>query len=301
MKMRALITGGAGFVGANLVRALIKKNHEVALLLREESKPWRIKDILNHITPLYSDLTDKENLARVIKQYRPDMIYHLAVYGAYPKNQKELRLMIETNIIGSINLSEAAGDTPIINTSSNSEYGIKNTAMKEENVCQPDNYYAWSKLSQTLYFQLRRAVILRLFHAYGPWEEPTRLIPVLIKSKIKNLPVKLINSVRDYIYIDDVTEAFIRATEKHEKLKGEIINIGTGQQTSVKQLLDILDKINPSKLNISWSYEPVQTEPKDWYAHINKAKAVLGWSPQYDLEQGISETYNWWEEYLGRK
>jgi len=299
MTMKALVTGGTGFIGANLARTLIQNKHDVALLIRKESKKWRIKDILHQITLLDSDLSDLDNLHGAINGYNPDVIFHLAVYGSYPRTEKDVDLMIKTNIVGTSNLFEIAGSTPVINAGSSSEYGIMDMAMREDNLCQPDNFYGWSKLTQTLYSQVKRAVTLRIFHAYGPWEEPTRLLPHLIKSRIAGSSVQLISSVRDFIYIEDVLVAFFRAAEKFEKLKGQVINIGSGRQTSVKQILEMLDRIDPIKLDVTWDFPAVQTEPKKWCADIHKAKAVLGWTPQYDLKRGLKETYNWWREYFG--
>ncbi len=303
--MKVLVTGGGGFIASNLVRALIKKNYDVGMLLKDsgkyEGESWRIKSLLDKVTPLHADLTDKEELAKAIKEYKPEIIYHLATYGVHMKTQNDLELMLKTNVHGSVNLAEAAdaaGGIPIINTGTTSEYGIKNAAMKETDICQPNNPYGWSKLTQTQFFQLKGAPTLRLFNVYGQWEEPTRLIPTLIKAKMKNLPVKLVNSVRDFIYVDDVTDAFIQAGEKYENIRGEIINVGTGQQTSIKEVMGMLDKINPLELVASWDYKSTQTETENWRADINKAENALGWKPKYSMEQGLKKTYDWWREYL---
>jgi nucleoside-diphosphate-sugar epimerase len=296
--MKIFITGGTGFIGANLVRDLINHHHNVGLLLRKEYKSWRLKGLSSRITPLASDLSDAEDLKRAVLAYHPDIIFHLAAYGSYPKTEADLDLMIRTNIIGTRNLFEAAGRTPVINAGSSSEYGIKPSAMREIDVCLPDNDYGWSKLSQTVFSQMKQAVTLRLFHVYGPWEEPARLIPHLIKAKIQKTPVRLINSIRDYVFVDDVIDAFRRALDRYGSLKGQVVNIGSGGQTNVRQLLGILEKIDPLKLDVTWDYVPVQTEPEIWCSDISKAREVLGWSPQHDLEKGLRKTYSWWKEYL---
>ncbi|MBW2989041.1 NAD-dependent epimerase/dehydratase family protein [Candidatus Woesearchaeota archaeon] len=300
--MKCLVTGGSGFVGANLVRALIEEGHKVALLLREKSRLWRLEGMMDKITPIYADLADKETLIQAVRRCQPDTIFHLAAYGAYPKSQKDPGLILKTNIIGSINLQQAAGEIPIINAGSSSEYGIKDATMSEEDVCRPDNDYGWAKLSQALHFQMAGKVTLRLFSVYGPFEEPSRLIPTLIKAKIKNLPLSLINSVRDYVYVGDVVNAFMMCAKSYDKLRGEIINIGSGKQTSVKELLAVLDMAGKenSELGISWNFEPVQKEPARWQANINKAEGILGWSPKNTIGRGMRKTYGWWERWITR-
>lgn len=298
-KKKILITGGGGFVGANLVRGLANKNYEVYALIRKRD-PWRIKDLLvsGIVKGCYVDLTNLEDLKKCVQDIRPDFIFHTAVYGAYPRIQKNLELMIQTNIIGTINLIEAAEGIPIINTGSTSEYGIKADPMKETDLCLPDNDYGWSKLSQTLYCQMKKIPTLRLFSVYGPWEEPNRLIITLIKAKIKGLPLNLMNSVRDYIYMDDVVNAFIKASEEYDKIKGEIINIGSGKQSSVKDILSIIDNINTQRLKINWDFKEIQTEPKVWVANIEKANKLLNWKPDYTVEQGLKKTYEWQEMFI---
>lgn len=292
--MRVLITGGTGFVGNNLARALLSKGYGVGLICRKESKNWRIQDLYDKVKRLETDLSDKKSLKKVVGKYQPDIIYHLATYGAYPGKQKDLEMMIKTNIIGTSNLIEAAKDIPIINAGTNSEYGIKNAPMKETDICMPHDDYGKTKLSQTLYCQKEEIPTLRLISVYGAWEDPNRLIPTLIKAKIKELPLNLINSVRDYTYIEDVVNAFIKAGEKYDEIKGEIINISAGEQINMKNILSVIDNINPKKLKINWNFKPIQKEPFILKMDINKAKKLLNWKPHYTLEQGLRETYNWW-------
>jgi len=287
-------------VGANLAKALLKfqSDMNVALLVRQESNIWRIEDILSQCILFESDLSDKLQLSQIIRNFEPDVIFHLASYGAYPRTQDDINLMIKTNILGSMNLIQTAGSIPVICAGSSSEYGIKKTEMSEGTSCRPDNAYGWSKLAQTTYVQLKGAVTLRLFHVYGPWEEPTRLIPQLIKAKLQNLPLRLTDSVRDYVFVDDVVTAFMAAAEKFHSIQGQTINIGSGSQTEMRHLLEIFDTIDHSELILKWDFKPVQTEPDVWHADISKAKKVLEWTPHFTISAGLKETYKWWKEYL---
>ncbi len=298
--MKVLITGGTGFVGNNFARKLISQKNQVGLLIRKKSKNWRIRDLSGKIDLLQGDLTDLSNLKKIIQKYNPEFIYHFAAYGTTPAFQKDSETMLSVNVNGILNLIEAAKGIPIINIGTSSEYGLKKEAMLESNSCNPDNFYGKTKLLQTLYCKELGIPTLRIFSAYGPWEESTRLIPVLINAKLKGEKLHLINSVRDYIYIDDVINALIKATEKYSKIKGEIINIGSGKQKSMKEILKDLNQIDSKKLKIDWDFKEIQTEPKIWVANISKAKKILNWEPTTKLREGLKKTYDWFKGYLNK-
>lgn len=298
--MKALVTGGTGFVGNNLARKLLSEKNKVGLLVREESKTWRIQDLLGKVDFLTGDLTNKEGLIRLIHDYKPEFIYHLGSYGTYPSFQKEIEKITSVNINGTLNLVEAAQKIPLINIGSSSEYGIKNCAMLETDKCHPDNLYGKTKLVQTLYCKEQEIPTLRIFSAYGPWQESSQLIPTLIKSKLNGNELHLIDSVRDYVYVEDIVNAILKATEKYDKIKGEIINLGSGKQYLTKDILNELDKIDSQQLKIKWDFNAVQTEPSVWVADISKAKRLLGWEPKILLEDGLRKTYNWFKENLGK-
>jgi len=295
--MKAFITGGTGFVGNNLARKLISEGNQVGLLVRKKCKTWRTDDLVEKVDFLEGDLTAKKDINELVQEYSPDFIYHFGTYGASPAFQNDVNTMLSVNIGGTFNLVEAAKGIPIINIGSSSEYGIKDKPMIEEDKCQPNTPYGKTKLIQTLYCREQEIPTLRLFSVYGQLEEPTRLIPVLIKAKLKNEELHLINSVRDYIYTEDVVDAVLKTTERYNKIKGEIINIGSGQQYSTKDILNKLNKINSKELKIKWDFNAVQTEPIVWVANISKAKKTLGWEPKTSLEKGLRSTYEWRKQW----
>ena len=289
--MKSLIIGGTGFIGSNLVRKLVNDGEEVGLLVREQSKTWRIKDLLTQIDLLKGDLMNGEVLKELIQNYKPDFIYHLGAYGNSQAFQKDKDKMFSVNVEGTLNLIDAAKGIPIINIGSSSEYGPKDKAMKESDQCNPNNLYGKTKLLQTLYCKEQEIPTLRLFSVYGPLENSNKLIPTLIKSKLNNEDLHLINSVRDYVYVEDVVEAIIKSRDKYDSIKGEIINIGSGKQYSPKEVLKELDKIDSKELNISWDFHAAQIEPKEWISDISKSKDLLNWEPQTNLGEGLMKTY----------
>lgn len=296
--MRAIITGGAGFVGSNLARELVSRGNQVGLLGRG-SETWRVDDLSGKIDFLKGDLTNKEDLRGLVQNYDPDFVYHFCTYGVRTQFQQDEDIMLSVNVGGTLNLLEAARGIPLLNVGSSSEYGTKNEAMVETDECNPNNRYGETKLIQTLYCSEQGIPTLRLSSVYGPWEEPTKLIPSLIQAKLTGKELHLRESVRDYVHVDDVIGAFLKATEKYDQIKGETINIGYGQQYSMHDILKGLNDVDPTELNISWDFEAVQTEPAVWFTDISKAKKTLEWIPEISLKEGLKRTYRWYQEGRG--
>ena len=143
---RAFVTGAGGFVGANLVRRLLRDGNEVHVLLREPNS-WRVDEIVKDLRIHLGDLRNAEQLTRTVEAVRPDWIFHLAAYGAYSW-QTELSTMIETNITGTMNLLNAgltAGFAAFVNAGSSSEYGFKHHAPSETEFLEPNSNYAVTK------------------------------------------------------------------------------------------------------------------------------------------------------------
>ena len=300
---QVLITGGSGFIGANLVRSLINQSARVNLFLRPGAKTWRLTSLLKK-TKIYNvDITDKQSIEKAIKKIKPQVIFHLAVYGAYPK-QADFGTTIKTNILGTVNLLEAIKNTQtaLVNTGTSSEYGYKNKPMKETDSLEPTFAYAASKaaiswLGKIFSQQFNQPIItLRPFSIYGDWEEPDRFVPTIINNCLKNQPIKLVSGkqVRDWLYIEDMVRAYLMAGERSD-LKGEIFNIGSGKQVLVSEVARKIIKLvnKPVQVRVG-AYKPRQWDTGNWQADITKAKKILGWEPKYSLEQGLKKTITWW-------
>ena len=191
---RVLITGGTGFVGANLAGRLCREGHEVHLLVRSGHSPWRIKDIQSEVRLHSVDLIDRERLLAAVRTIRPEWVFHLAAHGAYP-SQNDVLSMIQTNITGTANLVEAClhtGFDTFVNAGSSSEYGFKDHAPSEEESLEPNSHYAVTKAaasnfcSYTARSKKVRIPTLRLYSVYGPLEEPSRLVPTLLVHALRS-------------------------------------------------------------------------------------------------------------------
>ena len=308
--MRVLITGATGFIGANLAHFFVNEKTDVHILLRESSNTWRINSILSRLNKHYCDLTGREDIKKIISEIRPNIILHLAMYGGYPFQSDSLK-MININYIGTINLLDACieeGFDCFINTGSSSEYGIKEKPMKESDLLEPIDIYGASKSAATLYCQALAKkynlpiFTLRLFSPYGYYEESTRLIPYLIVSMLKNQKIKISSpyAVRDFIFIEDVIDAFIKIIDKKDQIPaGTILNVGSGFDAKVIEVFKMLKEIVGYKMDFTVEGFPRESDVlRVWSADTEKIQKILGWRSKYNLEDGLIKTVEWFKKNI---
>ncbi len=300
-----LVTGGTGFIGANLVRFLINNGDRVNILVRKGGSLWRIQDIRDKVIIHESPLLDYKMLSTLLKKISPQWIFHLATYGSYP-SQQDLKQMLEVNTDGTANLLLSTLNIPyesLVVTGSSSEYGKKDKPMNEYDYLDPNNFYAATKASQTHLCTTFSSVhhkpvaILRLFSVYGAFEEKGRLVRSVIESAIQNKPILLSTGkeARDFIYVEDVVDALISTAKLTHKRKGEIINIGSGTQYTTKDLVEMVTKLSNSKSRIILGAYPGRPwDVTKWVADTGKATSLLNWKPRYNLEEGLKKTIAWY-------
>jgi len=307
---KVLITGGTGFIGANFVHEFVRKNYEVHIIARKNSDFWRINRILDKLHVHYLDLSNYEEIESLIYSLKPNIILHFAAYGTYPRRQKEIKLIIDTNLLGTVNLVNAASKIKFdcfINAGSSSEYGIKNSPMKETDFLEPNNIYGITKAAATMYCksvadELKLPIFtLRFFSVYGPYEDKERLIPTVIKSFLKNKELQLSNphSVRDFMFIEDAFKAYMKVIDNANKIPGQIFNISRGEQNSIDKIVEIIKDITKSEITPKYGeIKPAQLEPQNWVSDISKIQTILNWKPEYSLDQGLRKTIEWFKENI---
>jgi nucleoside-diphosphate-sugar epimerase len=305
-----LITGASGFIGANLVRNLINTKDQVHILIRKQSNLWRLNDIISGCNVHFVDISKIDEVRTIISEVKPEIVYHCATFGVYP-NQKDASKMNQINVNGTSNLLTSLHENSelerLVNLGSVFEYGSTSNSIKETDPTQPFDSYSDTKVSQTKlveYYSHQKqlpAVTLRIFTPYGIFEEPGRLISDVMAATVKKKSLKIFSrkAKRDFVYIDDVVSALIKASSK-PGIEGEIFNIGSGNATSIEELVDLVCEVTNTNLEVSWYNESQREYDKtgtNGFADIQKAKKI-DWKPEVSIKDGLSKTYDWFSQNI---
>tara|TARA_B100000963_G_scaffold269345_1_gene237489 strand:- start:5021 stop:6025 length:1005 start_codon:yes stop_codon:yes gene_type:complete len=320
MNNKILITGADGFIGSHLTEQLVLKGFEVkAFVYYNSQNSWgwlddSEKKIKSQIEVVAGDIRDYECVKSAVKGC--DYIFNLASLIGIPYSYKSPSSYIDTNIKGIMNLMNAAKEksiSKIIHTSTSEVYGTaKFVPMTEKHQLSAQSPYAASKigadqLAISYYKSFNLPVsILRPFNTYGPRQSLRAIIPTIITQfldhKLKRIKIGNVHVTRDFNYIDDTVNAFISAI-KAKNIIGETINIGSGKETSIKDLLKIVSKITSRKK--AFIREKVRirnknTEVDRLCASNLKAKKLLGWKPKFHsklgFESSLKKTISWFEK-----
>jgi UDP-glucose 4-epimerase len=299
-----LVTGASGFIGANVVRELLSEGLRVHVILRSAKLPWRLADLgARQLVVHQADLNDTAAVWSALRAARPHAVLHLATHGAY-ESQADGWSILQTNIVGSYNLLQACAEIEVrlfVNAGSSSEYGFQPEPMHEEMKLAPNSFYAVSKAAQThlcsLYAQRASMAVacFRLFSVYGPWEEPTRLIPTMIRQASAGLPLEMVEPgiARDFVYVQDVVSALIDFP-RLMNLRGEVINLGTGIETTLAEVVATVKEFLDSSSEVRWAAMAArQWDSRHWVADPTRAAQKLGWVPRHTFRQGLVRTARW--------
>ena len=298
---RILITWWAGFIWSYLVRKLVNLGFsDIHLILRYESDTWRINDILSKLHIHYWSLTDSVFVEKCVYDSKPDVIYHLAAHWVSGERSSIVDLF-NNNINWTINLISACEKVwfeYFVNTWTNFEYWEKKNPFSESDVLEPNNEYAVSKASTTLYASCvwknkwLPIYTYRLFSLYWPYETSVRLIPSLMLSYIKNIQPHLSKPdfVRDFIYIDDVTNYYLNV-DLIEWDFWWIYNIWTWKQYSIWEIVDYIKDISNSTIEPIYGTMPTKRKELWMYmADTNKLYKTFN-IKQRTIFEWLEETY----------
>jgi UDP-glucuronate 4-epimerase len=308
-----LITGGAGFIGSNLIRQLLKEKCRVTCI--DNFDPFYSPDIKNlnlhdfkndsRFRLISYDL-GKISVEELLDNIREpvDLVVHLAAKaGVRPSIQNPLAYQ-QANVIGLQNMLDFAKEKSIkqfVFASSSSVYGINNHfPWKEDESLMPISPYAMTKLAGEMlghvYSKLYgiRFIALRFFTVYGPGQRPDLAIHKFTKAILQEKPITMYgdgSTSRDYTYIDDIVQGII-ATTKYDKSDFEIINLGNNYSIELRKLIEQLEMVIGKKALIEKQPEQPGDVPKT-FADIEKAKSLLGYHPQTKLEDGLKKFLDW--------
>jgi nucleoside-diphosphate-sugar epimerase len=301
---RVLVTGASGFIGSCLARDLIADGHDVHLLLRAESAAERLAGLEGHFTPQRADLRDAAAVKRAVDAARPDVVFHAAAHGTFP-GPRDRATIFGSNLLGTVNLLEALERhdcRALVNAGSSSEYGHKARPIREDDSLEPRTDYAVTKAAATLLWQAeahrgRPAVTVRIFSAYGPWEDPTRLASYVMGCCLRGEVPRVTSSgqPRDWVYADDVV-ALLRAAADTPAARGQILHAGGGVRHTARDLVEAVTDVCGGPMAEFGSAPPRADEPGVWVADIARTGELTGWVPRHDLRAGVRRMWNWFTE-----
>lgn len=305
-----LIIGASGFIGANLLHRCIQSREDVIGTVFSGDS-WRLNNI-PAVNITFLNLQDPISVLSIFHRVRPKTIFDCSSFGAY-SFEHDFERIHSTNYLSFIRMMEEVtelGLSAYIHAGSSSEYGLNASAPTEIDILLPNSHYAVSKAatSQAIsyYGKVRGVPVinLRLYSVYGPYEDSSRLVPVLCERSMHGkLPMFARAEVtRDFVHIDDVIAAFADAAlHMNPEIAGNSFNIGTGIQTSLASLANLTKRLFAIQDEPQFSPGVGRAWDVDhWYANPEKAREILGWTAKIQLEDGLLHTRNWWQTYLAK-
>lgn len=310
---KVLVTGAEGFIGSHLTERLVELGAEVTALTQYNSfNNWgwidtfdkNIRDSLNIVT---GDIREYDNVKRIVKGQ--EVIMHLAALIAIPYSYLSPMAYVRTNVEGTTNILEACREEEniekIIHTSTSETYGTAlYVPIDEKHPMQGQSPYSASKIgadkmAESFYksFNLPIAT-LRPFNTYGPRQSARAVIPTIISQILagkKEIKLGSLTPTRDFNYVKDTAEAFIKVAES-DKTIGEVINAGSNYEISIGELVKKIIQLLRQDVKIICDEErirPENSEVNRLWADNTKIKELTDWTPKYTLDEGLKETIEW--------
>jgi|TARA_B100000408_G_C10302659_1_gene225276 UDP-glucose 4-epimerase len=308
--LKLLITGGLGFVGSHLVDSLVKKNHKIMILTKTLSKKKNIKKSAKKIQIEKIDLTNFQQLGKIIEKFKPDVIIHLAGNASHSKSFENPLKDIDSNAKTTLFMLEKIRK---LNTQCKFILGStfivigkpKKLPVNENTPCNPTTIYGTNRLSSEYFCKIYHEVyglhtnIFRITNSYGPREQiipKKNAVNFLIYKSFKKEEISIYNQgkfFRDFIYIDDVISGINIILKKGKS--GELYWISSGKRTWFYEFGDILEKTTGCK--VKYSETPVYTKKVDVgnFVVSNSKLRKLGWSPKISVDVGVKKTLKFFQ------
>ena len=315
---KVLVTGAGGFIGSRLVEVLMRSGAQVRAFVRYNSRgdagllrtlsPF----VLGGIEIIPGDLRDEDALRKAVEGR--ETVFHLGALISIPYSYLHPAEVAATNIMGTINMLLACRDLGVarlVHTSTSEVYGTARVApISESHPLKGQSPYSASKigadkLAESFYCAYDLPVItVRPFNTYGPAQSARAVIPTIITQALTREVIHLGNleSTRDFTYVDDTVEGFLRAARSETGL-GEVFNLGTGQEIRIGDLAEKIIAMVGREVKIETEQQrlrPQKSEVMRLISDNSRAREVLGWAPQISLEEGLKRTIHWISENLAQ-
>lgn len=313
---KVLVTGAGGFIGSHLVETLVEKGCNVRAHAHYNSRndwgmlEWVDKKILNQVEVISGDIRDSDGIRKIVKDQK--IVFHLAALIGIPYSYVNPLDVADTNIQGTLNLLLAGkefGVEKFIHTSTSEVYGTAQyVPMDENHPINPQSPYAASKagadqLALSFYYSYELPLgIIRPFNVYGPRQSARSVLSNIIMQALIKDEIKIgsISTSRDLTYVSDSVKGFMQFAEC-DQTTGEVVNLGSQNEVSVKDLIGLTEKHLEKKLKIVQEdkrIRPEKSEVMRLVSNSEKAKKLLGWKPEIEIEQGIQKTISWIKENI---
>jgi dTDP-glucose 4,6-dehydratase len=312
-----LVTGAGGFIGSHLTERLAELGAHVRAFIRYNSpNSFGFLDKLPpHLTErveiIPGDLRSHEGVEAAVSGV--ECVFHLGAMISIPYSYAHPEEVVATNVLGTLNVLQACRThrvTRLVHTSTSEAYGTaRYTPIDEKHPLQAQSPYAASKIAADMLVESFQrsyelsAVTLRPFNNYGPRQSARAVIPTIITQALSREKILLgsRDTTRDFLFVADTVEAFLAAGEA--SVSGEVINVGTGRETSIDEVARLIGTLLGRPLEITLDgarVRPAQSEVRRLVADAGKARRLLGWEARVPLEEGLQRTIKWIGESLSR-
>ena len=325
-----LVTGASGFLGSHLARRLVGLGAHVVAWTSSNERLWRIEDLAGRLQHFLVDIRDLAQVRMVCRETQAEVVFHLAAYGVHAEQQDALTA-IDVNVRGMAHLLEGLRGTTcrrVIATGTWAEYGAQERAIRESDPLEPIGVYACSKAAATMLALGLAAqrelplVVLRPFSVYGPGEGGQKFVPSVIRACLRGESPKLTScrQVRDYVFIDDVVDAYLQAAEMLPSPHGSgtssptdtdktpvpgsaaveqplVLNIGSGAPLVLRDFVAMIIRHFPG---IEPAFGAIPDREREIWrvvADVSQARERLGWQPRHSLEDGVRVTVDWFRSH----
>jgi dTDP-glucose 4,6-dehydratase len=312
---KVLVTGAGGFIGSALVSKLLAVGAKVRVFLRYTSRGdlgllrFLPKTQRKALEIVFGNLTDPEALEKATQDV--DIVFHLGALIAIPYSYAHPVDVVHTNVLGTLNVLEACrkNDCKLIHTSTSEVYGsAQRVPIDETHPLQGQSPYSASKIGadklvESYYRSFNvRAVTVRPFNTYGPGQSNRAVIPTIITQALTSDVIRLgnLSAKRDFTYVSDTVNGFIKAAQAQD-VDGETFNLGYGSEISIGELSDLIIDIvgKPCTVEVeAQRLRPEKSEVTRLISDNSKAKSALGWTPEVDFRDGLTQTISWIDKHL---
>jgi len=313
---RVLVTGAGGFIGSHLTETLVRMGARVRAFVRYNSRgaagflDQSPAEVLEELEIIGGDLRDPDAVRQAVAGV--EVVFHLGALIAIPYSYLHPREVVETNVMGTLNVLMACRDHSVarlVHTSTSEVYGTAlRVPIDEEHPLQGQSPYSASKigadkLAESFYRSFDLPVVtIRPFNTYGPRQSARAVIPTIITQALTldTLNLGSLETKRDFTYVSDTVNGFLRGAEA-PGVEGETFNLGTRREVSIGELLEIIVRQIGRPVRVDTDPErlrPEKSEVMRLLSDNSRAREVLGWQPEVSLEEGLSRTITWISEHL---